>query len=46
MKDATDASVCVPEHPQWVVALMESDLDALLALDVKVIGFRRTMTSN
>lgn len=37
-----DASVCVPEHPQRVVALMASDLDALLALGVK----GRTMTSN
>lgn len=38
IEDAVGATVCVPEHPQRVVALMEADLDALLALGVTPIG--------
>lgn len=38
VEDATGAAVCVPANPQRVMALMESDLDALLALGVQPIG--------
>lgn len=38
VEDSLGIAVCVPENPQRVVALMESDLDALLALGVDVIG--------
>lgn len=36
--DAVGASVCVPENPERIVALMESDLDALLALGITPLG--------
>lgn len=36
--DAAGLDLCVPENPQRVVALMESDLDALLALGVRPVG--------
>lgn len=38
VEDAAGVWLCVPEHPQRVVALMESDLDALLALGVQPLG--------
>lgn len=38
VEDAAGVTVCVPEHPERVMALMESDLDALLALEVEPIG--------
>ncbi len=38
VSDAAGAAVCVPENPERVVALMESDLDALLALGVQPVG--------
>lgn len=34
IQDAVGVTVCVPKNPQRVVALMESDLDALLALGI------------
>ncbi|MBC7814250.1 MAG: iron-siderophore ABC transporter substrate-binding protein [Burkholderiales bacterium] len=36
--DAAGVDVCVPEDPQRVMALMESDLDALLALGITPIA--------
>ena len=36
--DANGTDVCLPEAPERVIALMESDLDALLALGVDVVG--------
>lgn len=36
--DAAGQTICVPQNPQRVVALMESDLDALLALGIQPIG--------
>lgn len=38
VQDALGVTVCVPENPQRVLALMESDLDALLALGIQPIG--------
>lgn len=38
VEDANGLAVCVPQNPQRVIALMESDLDALLALGIEVIG--------
>jgi iron complex transport system substrate-binding protein len=38
VEDAVGAQVCIPENPQRVAALMESDLDALLALGVEPIA--------
>ncbi|QPC81815.1 ABC transporter substrate-binding protein [Phototrophicus methaneseepsis] len=38
VEDATGVSVCVPEEPQRILALMESDLDALVALGIEPIG--------
>lgn len=36
--DAAGAEVCVPENPQRIMALMEIDLDSLLALGIQPIG--------
>lgn len=36
--DAAGIQICIPAHPQRVIALMESDLDALLALGVQPVG--------
>lgn len=38
VQDAAGVSVCVPENPERIVALMESDLDALLALGIIPLG--------
>lgn len=36
--DANEVEVCIPEAPERIVALMEPDLDALLALGVTPLG--------